>query len=186
MKDVLLFWIQWAGKWTQAHALIEAFPWLYSYFSSWDMFRALTWAPNAIGDYVKDIIERGDLISDEVTLALFDAYIQTVIDVEKKMLLDWFPRTIPQMEKMMKLFKEYNREVIGIQFVIPDEVVIERMKERWRKDDTDEGIARRLESYYEQTQPTIDWFEENGTLIKIDANRSVEEIAQDVKNAVSL
>lgn len=185
MKDVILFWIQGAGKGTQAHMLVEAFPWLFSYFSSGDLFRALTWWDNAIGNYVKDRIERGDLISDDVTISLFDAYIQTVIDEEKKMLIDGFPRTIPQMEKMMPLMKENKRELVGIQFVLPDEVVIARMKERGRKDDTDEGIAHRLEQFYRLTQPTIDWFANNATLIKIDADRTPEEIAADVKKALS-
>jgi len=185
MKDLLLFGIQWAWKWTQAKLIEEAFPDVFSYFSSWDMFRALTSAPNAIGNYVKDRIERGDLISDDVTLWLFDVYVQTVMDEDKSMLLDGFPRTIPQMEKMVGLMKKYERDPVGIQFVIPDDVAIERMLERGRKDDTEESIRHRIELFYEKTQPTIDWFAENWTLIQIDANRSVEEIAEDVKKALS-
>lgn len=184
MKDVLIFGIQWSGKWTQAKLLTEAFPWLFSYFASWDLFRAIIWAENAIGKYLKDRMERWDLISDRVTISLFYVYLQTVIDEGKNMLIDWFPRTIPQMEKMMKLLTKYKREIIGIQFVLSDEVAIERMKGRGRVDDTDEIIRHRIDQFYEKTQPTINRFAEHGTLVKINADRPIEEIAIDVKRVI--
>ncbi len=184
MKDLLLFGIQWSGKWTQSALLQKEYPWLYSYFSTWDIFRAINSTDNAIGNYVKDRIATWQLINDKVTLALFDAYMQTVIDESKNMLLDWFPRTIPQMEVMMDYLQQAHRDVIGIQFVISDDVAMQRMKERWRSDDTDVTIRHRLEQFHQKTQPVIDRFEKHWTLIKINAERKVSEIFEDLDRVI--
>ena len=181
MRDILLFGIQWSGKGTQAHLLTEAFPDKFWYFSSGDIFRAIMSSDNAIGNYLRNRMDSGELINDEVTNSLFKTYFYTVLHDHKFMLLDGFPRTIPQMKEMIKLTELHERPLIGVQLVLPDDVAIERIKERWRADDTDEGIKYRIDQFYEKTQPTIDWFAENVELIQVDANRSVEEIAEDLK-----
>lgn len=161
---------------------MKSFPGLYSYFATGQLFRALIGTDNAIGKYLKERIERGDLIDDKVTVALFNAYVQTVIDEGKQMLLDGFPRTLHQMKKTMKIINANNREIVGIQLVLPDDVAIERMEERGRKDDTPESIQHRMDQFYNKTQPMISWFADQETLIKVNADRPIEEVAADIKN----
>lgn len=125
-------------------------------------------------------MKAGDLIKDEVMNALFEAYVHTVLHDEKYMLLDGYPRTVPQIEGAHTLIQEHEREMLGIQFVIPDTVALERMKGRGRADDTPEAMQHRIDQFYANTQPMIDRFENNATLIKIDATKSIEEIHQNV------
>ena len=68
--------------------------------------------PNAIGDYVIDRMNAGFLINDEVPISLFNAYFYTVIDTDKSMLLDGYPRTMQQMEAFLSLCSEKGRIVI--------------------------------------------------------------------------
>jgi len=184
-KDIILFGIQWCGKWTQANKLLDTFLDEFAYLSTGDVFRALTSQPNAIGDYVKKKINSGELIPDDVTIALFHTYFQTVLDSDKNMLLDWYPRTKKQIDNLFKLAEKENRELLGIYFDLSEEEAIERMKWRGRKDDTEDGIRYRLQQYYDKTVPVIDYFESKGKLIKINVDRSIEEIFVDFKKAVA-
>lgn len=141
-------------------------------------------SPNAIGNYLKERMERCDLIDDSVSNAMFEAYFHTIIHDNKYMLLDGFPRTIPQMQNMMGLVKKHNRDLIGIHLVVPDDVVKQRMLERWRNDDTVEWIQHRIDQFYEKTQPTINWFRKNSNLYKIDANRDIEIVANEINTLI--
>lgn len=179
MYDILLFWIQWAGKWTQAKLLLNAMPSSFSYFSSWDIFRALCSAPNAIGDYLQARLNSWELIDNSVTNALFETYFYTVLDEDKHMLLDWFPRSIEQMQSMMKITNQHSRKLLGVQFTLPEEVAVERLMARWRSDDTDDAIKHRISQFYDKTQPVINFFAKHAPLVKVDANRNVEEIHTD-------
>lgn len=185
MYDILLFWIQWAGKWTQAKLLLEALPNQLSYFSSGDIFRALCSSPNAIGDYLKARMDAWELINNSVTNALFETYFYTVLHEEKNMLLDGFPRSIEQMESMMKFTEKHERKLLWVQFTLPENIAIERLMERGRSDDTTEAIKHRIDQFYDKTQPVIDFFCDNAPLIKIDANRSVEEIHKDTVEKIT-
>jgi len=185
MKDLALFGIQGAGKWTQAKLLMEAFPDVYSYFSSGDLFRAITkWGDNAIWNYVKNRIENWLLINDNVTNTLFQAYMHTVIDEKKHMLLDGYPRTINQLDDIFRLLDQEKRHIMGIQFVIPDDVAIQRMLARGRKDDNPDAIKLRIAQYYEKTEPVITYFGQHSDLIKIDATQNIDKISAEVKKYV--
>ncbi len=184
VKDLVFFGIQGSGKGTQAQKLIEVQPDIYSYFSGGDIFRALMSAPNAIGDYVKKTINKWILIDDKVTIALFQSYFYSVLDEKKAMLLDGYPRTKEQVDDLFVLAERENRNLFGIQFDLSEEKAIERALLRWRDDDTEEGIRLRIKQYYEKTQPVIDYFDQKGSLIKINADQSIEEIFEDLKNIV--
>jgi adenylate kinase len=149
---------------------------MFSYLSTGDVFRALSSAPNAIGDYVKDRIASGQLIDDKVTNAIFESYYFTVTDSDKYMLLDGYPRSVNQMRMMIAFLMQQKRKVIGINFALDDTMAIERMKARGRNDDTDESIIARITQFKEKTVPVIELFSEHFPVITIDASQSIEEI----------
>lgn len=179
MKDLIIFGIQGSGKWTQAAWLVKRYEWMFSYFSSWDVFRAITSTDNAIGNYLTARMEAGDLINDSVTNSLFETYFYTVLHDSKHMLLDWYPRTLPQMQAMTELFKHYERNIVWVNLVLDKDLAVQRMLERGRADDTPDVIERRIEQFYEKTQPIIDWFEDHFPLVSIDASKTVDEIGAD-------
>lgn len=165
--------------------MVEAYPEAYSYFSSGDVFRALTGAPNAIGDYLKNRLASGQLIDDKVTNALFELYMHSVIDEQKAMLLDGYPRSVAQLEMMLEVCKEYGREMVALHFELDEMTAIERMKARGRSDDTEESIAKRIKQYYDITVPMLQVREKAYPVIRIDASQSIESIHAEVKKGIS-
>ncbi len=185
MKDIILFGIQWSWKWTQASLIQENHPDAFSYVSTWNIFRALTkWPDNALWRYVNDRMNSWILIDDKVTNSLFQAYFYSVIDEWKSMLIDWYPRTINQLDDIFRLADLEKREIMGIQFTIPDEVAFERMASRWRDDDTQESMKLRIAQFYEHTVPVINYFSQHVDLITVDATQSIKEIAEQVNKII--
>lgn len=176
MKDLLIFWIPGAGKWTQASLLTKKFGWIYAHLSTWDIFRALTWKPNAIWDYVVDRMNSWKLIDDQVTIALFNAYFYAVLDDEKHMLLDGYPRTVIQLESFLALAKKHNRELLWIYYTLSDEEALKRLIGRWREWETADMLQIRLQEYYIKTKPIIDLFAKHELLVSIDAQWTIGEI----------
>ena len=74
--------------------------------------------------------------------------------------------------------------MVGIWIDVPKEVAVERALQRGRADDTRESVERRINAYYEDTMPTIDYFLHFGQLVKIDGTKSPDEVYQDILNAL--
>jgi len=184
MKDIILFGVPWCGKGTQAELLLEKLGDALSHLSTGDVFRALTSQPNAIGKYVKNRMESGMLIDDQVTIWLFHSYFYTVLDDKKYMLLDGYPRSIEQMNDLQEIAQKNNRKVVWIYFQVFEEETIKRILWRGRPGETEDVIRIRLQEYYTHTQPILDAFSQRWELIKVDANGSVEDIHIDVMKAV--
>lgn len=211
MRDIFLSGIQWSWKWTQADLLIERFPGRFKYFETWCVLRALAWTDNAIWNYLKDTIEAWWLIKDEVVVAIFNVFLQTV-ENKDTLLLDWVLRKIWQTKAICEQMQKAGREFIVLHFDLPDENVYQRLASRivcwkcgnnanwwivwwicekcgWelirREDDSNIGaIKTRIEAFHKETEPWLKWLEEKGWLVHIDANRSVEEIFEDVMKYV--
>ena len=181
MKDIILFGIQWSGKWTQSQLLQDQFGDELSYFSSGDIFRALKSSPNAIGDYLGNRLELGQLISDDVTISMFSFYFSTIVNDGKAMLLDWYPRSLPQLVDLVQQSLHHKREIVGIYFELSREEAKKRMLWRWRPDDTLESVDKRLDLFFEKTLPNIELFSKFFPLIRIDASPSISEVNKKVQ-----
>jgi adenylate kinase family enzyme len=97
-------------------------------------------APNAIGEYLGNRLDTGSLINDKVTEAMFTMYVHTVLDDNKYMLLDGFPRNIKQLQELTSAAKEHGRTLHGIWFTLDRETATTRMLRRGRADDTTSSI----------------------------------------------
>lgn len=113
--------------------MLEKFKGQLSYLSTGEVFRALTSQKNALGDYVKNRMEAGFIINDDLTIKLFEAYLCAVSDEKKYMLLDGYPRTIHQLETLLATLQNTHREVVGIFFKLDTEEAIKRMLLRGRE-----------------------------------------------------
>lgn len=207
MKDIFLSGIQGSWKGTQADLLMKELPNQFKYFETWAILRALSWTDNAIGNYLRHTIETWWLVKDDVVVAIFNVFLQTV-EPENRLLLDGVLRKIWQTEKICELMKKAGRDFLVLHFDLPDELVYERLASRivcgkcwnnahgwqiwWscencggelirRKDDSNiEAIQKRIYSFHTDTELWLKWLEQNGRLVHIDATRSVEEIFADV------
>lgn len=179
LKDIVLFWAQWSGKGTQAKMLLDHFFGQYKYFESGAILRALSTTDNPIGNYVKGFMNKWIMIDNALVVALFDAFYVT-LQSDQAMIVDWFPRNVPQMHSFLDRMYRAKREMVWVWIDVPKDIAIERALKRWRPDDTRESVEKRINTYYEQTMPTIDYFSHFGKLLKIDWTKTPEEVHQEI------
>jgi adenylate kinase len=171
---------QGAGKGTQASLLAEHLG--IPHISTGDIFRANVGAGTELGVLAKTYMDAGDLVPDEVTVAMVAARFDEP-DAGRGFLLDGFPRTVPQADKLGEILIERGEGVDKVILLeVPDEILLERMLARGRADDTAEAISRRLELYHTETKPLLDFYA--GKLVEIDGVGEIDEVQQRILTAL--
>jgi adenylate kinase len=186
--NLLVLGPQGSGKGTQATRLSEAHG--IPHISTGEMFRAAIEAGTELGLRVEPILAAGDLVPDDLTVSLIRARLAEP-DAERGFVLDGFPRNLVQAEGLDVMLGEIGRELDAVLFFdISDEVSVERLrgraKEEGREDDTPEAIARRLAIYHEQTEPVVERYRATGKLVPLHAERSIEQVANEIAEALEL
>lgn len=174
-----------AGKGTQARFIAERFN--IPQIATGDMLRAAVQSESSLGKQVKEIMDRGELVTDEIMIALVKDRISQP-DCKKGFLLDGFPRTIPQAEALKAAHIRINHV---IEINVDDEEIVHRLSGRrfhpvsgrtyhidyhppkifgvdditgealiQREDDKEETVRKRLEVYHAQTKPLIEYYAE--------------------------
>jgi adenylate kinase len=160
-----------AGKGTQAERVADKLG--IAHVSTGDMFRALDDSTD-LGRRVKAIMESGGYVSDEIVIEMLEARIAQD-DARNGYILDGFPRTVPQAEALDDFLGEGGLDAVVL-FEIDTDVIVGRMLERGRADDTDDTIRTRLEVYREQTEPLIGRYEELGLVRRVQAEGDIETV----------
>ena len=184
--NVLLLGPQGAGKGTQAKRISAEYG--IPHIASGEILRAQMDAGTELGRRVKDVYDRGDLVSDDLMIELIRNRLEQS-DTESGFVLDGFPRTTVQAEELESMFTDIGRNfsvIFALQ--IPDEVAFDRLRRRaeleGRADDTDEGIQRRLDNYHRETEPLIEYYRTRGNLVPIHGNRSENEVFAEIQRAL--
>lgn len=184
--NVLLLGPQGAGKGTQAKRIAAEYD--IPHISSGEILRAEMQAGTELGLRVKDVYDRGDLVSDDLMIELIKTRLAQP-DTDGGFILDGFPRTTVQAESLDQMFGDIGRSfnvVFALQ--IPDEVAFERLRKRaeieGRADDTDESIRRRLETYHRETKPLVEYYRVRGNLVPIHGERSENEVFAEIQSAL--
>jgi adenylate kinase len=185
--NILVLGPQGSGKGTQAKRISEEHE--IPHVSTGDMFRALDGSSD-LGREVKEIMDRGDLVPDDVTVRMIRGRLAED-DAGGGFILDGFPRNLPQAEALDAMLREIGRRLDAIFFFdLDDETAKERAlgraHEEGRADDTPETIARRLAIYHEQTEPVVEYYRTTGKLVPLHAARSVEEVYSEIRKALEL
>jgi len=163
-----------AGKGTQAALASTRFG--IPHISTGEMLRAAIASGRPIGETAHAFLDAGQLVPDEVMIDVVRNRISDP-DCARGFLLDGFPRTLAQAEALDHLCAELHCELTNVlDFVVPVEVLEERLLARGRSDDTPEVIAERLRVYERQTRPLSDFYRQRGTLQKVDGVGSIEEL----------
>jgi len=186
LMRLLIFGKQGAGKGTQAARLAahHGIP----HISTGDMFRAEIAAGTEFGQRVDSILAAGELVPDELTIAMIRERLAQD-DARNGFVLDGFPRNLMQAEALDAMLAEIGRGLDAILFFdLPDEVGFERMLKRAqdenRPDDTPEVIRRRLEIYHDETEPIVEHYRATGKLVPLHAARSVEEVYREIQQSL--
>jgi adenylate kinase len=184
--NILLLGPQGAGKGTQAKRIAAEYG--IPHVASGEILRQEMAAGTELGKRVKEIYDRGDLVSDDLMIDLIRNRLEQP-DTEGGFVLDGFPRTTVQAEALDSMMSDIGRNfsvVFALQ--IPDEVAFERLRKRaaleGRADDTDEAIQRRLDNYHRETEPLIEYYRARGSLVPIHGNRTENEVFAEIQSAL--
>jgi adenylate kinase len=183
--NLLVLGPQGAGKGTQSARISAEYG--IPHIATGDMFRALD-TSTELGRKVKEIMDRGDLVPDDVTVAMIEGRLSQP-DAADGFVLDGFPRNLAQAEALDAMLGGIARTLDAILFFdVPDSVGLERALERaateGRSDDTREVISKRLGIYHEQTEPIVEHYRATGKLVPLHAERTIEEVWREISAAL--
>ena len=182
-----------AGKGTQAQRLVQKHGIVQ--LSTGDMLRAAVKAGTIVGLRAKDIMARGELVPDDVVVAIVADRIAEP-DARNGFILDGFPRTVPQAVALDKMLKEKRLKLDGVVELKVDGGILQgrietRMREAaargepLRTDDDPEVLKRRIDAYKEQTAPLVDYYRWQGTLKSVDGMQPIDEVEAAVHRALT-
>jgi adenylate kinase len=183
--NLLVLGPQGAGKGTQAKRISEEYG--IPHVSTGDMFRALD-VSTELGRKVKAIMDTGELVPDEVTIAMIKDRL-TRPDAQDGFVLDGFPRNLAQADALDAMLSGIGRGLDAILFFnVPDDVGLERALKRakleGRSDDTPEVIAKRLDVYHSETEPIVEHYRATGKLVPLHAERSIAEVWDEISKTL--
>jgi adenylate kinase len=174
-----------AGKGTQAKIIAGELG--VPAISTGDIFRANVSGQTELGRKAKTYMDAGDLVPDEITVAMVRDRLEEP-DAAGGFLLDGFPRTIEQGERLRDSLAETGHALDRVlELVVDEEELVRRLSGRrmlvdgkmvQRDDDKPETVRHRLEVHREQTAPLSGWYDEQGLLTRIEAMGSIDEVTE--------
>lgn len=184
--DVLLFGIQGSGKGTQAKIIAQKHG--YTIFEAGSALREIAHTDSDLGRTVASYIDSGHLVPFEIIMDVVGTAVQTVGD--RPMLFDGIPRDADQQKAFDRLMSEHGRDFRCIHLSLTDAVAMERIRKRAemenRADDlSEEYVQRRIALFHEKTEPVISLYRSRGIVHDIDANASVDSIAESISTLIS-
>jgi adenylate kinase len=159
------------------------------------MLRAAVNAGTPVGLRAKDIMARGELVPDDVVVAIVADRIQQP-DASRGFILDGFPRTVPQAHALDRMLAEKGMKLDAvIELKVDEDILVERMKTRVeqmkargetpRADDDPEVLHRRLIAYRDQTAPLSGYFQLQSVLRSVDGMAAIEKVAEAIDQVLA-
>lgn len=170
---IVLIGIQGAGKSTQGNLLSETLG--IPYLSSGHIFREMAKEKSALGRYVKETINSGILIPDDMTIKVINEYLSKP-EYTNGYILDGFPRTVTQA-------KEFRNGIdFAIYLDVSDREALWRIAGRVtdREDETLQAIRKRIESFYIYTRPVVTYYRRTRKLLHVNGEQSIEKIFREI------
>jgi adenylate kinase len=182
-----------AGKGTQAQRLVSKYGIVH--LSSGDMLRAAAAAGTPVGLLAKGLIDHGELVPDEMVVAIIAERIDRA-DAKAGFILDGFPRTVPQAQALERLLDQRGLQLDAvIQLRVDEGILLARIEKRvadmiarsqpLRADDNSDVLKGRLAAYRAQTAPLVDYYAAKSMLTSVDGMAPIEEVAAAVDRALA-
>lgn len=208
-KYIVLLGPPGAGKGTQAQAISNKLG--LPHISSGDLFRENLKNQTDLGKLAKGFIDRGELVPDDVTIAMIKDRLGRE-DCKPGALLDGFPRTPAQADALAEMLVGFAGRVNGVPYIkVAEKVLIERLTGRWtcraqghvfhakfnppkkagvcdvdgselyqREDDKAETVINRIQVYFQQTRPLIEYYQKAGLLLEVDGKQPIPRVTADL------
>lgn len=195
-----MFGIQGSGKGTQSKLLKDYYE--MAYFETGAELRKLAQEDSELGHKVKNIIEAGHLVDNDVVMEIVENFMKSVPE-GKSVIFDGIPRKMEQKETLDALLNEHGREFKVVILDLSEEQALDRLTKRricskckevypakydkdecekcggkliTRTDDNAESIKVRLKAFTDETMPVVKKYEEEGKLIHVDGSGAIEEV----------
>jgi len=182
-----------AGKGTQARKLVDSRNMVQ--LSTGDMLREAKTSGTEMGMMVAAVMDRGDLVTDEIVIGLIREKLEAGGD-HGGFIFDGFPRTLAQADALGELLSETGQSLDHvIALAVNDDVLVERILGRAadvaaaggtaRADDNEESLKTRLMAYYKQTSPLIGYYHAKGDLTSVDGLASMDDVASSIARVLA-
>ena len=187
MLNLVLFGPPGAGKGTQSNLLIEKYSLIH--LSTGDILRGEIAAGTVLGLEAKILMDRGDLVPDEVVIGMISSKLDNNPSANG-FIFDGFPRTSAQAEALDNLLEEKRTSISAmISLKVEDEELIKRLlsrgKDSGRADDQDESIiANRINEYNNKTAPLKEYYSAQNKLSEIEGAGTVKDIAEKLNDVI--
>jgi adenylate kinase len=184
----ILFGPPGSGKGTQAAYITKRYG--LQHVSTGEMLRDEAEKGTELGNEVAPIMAEGNLVPDDLIVRVIESRLKDA-DTQRGVLLDGFPRTVPQAKALDEMLRRSGRKVDLVLFLdVPEDKLIERLlgraKTEGREDDNLETIQNRIEIYHRDTEPVLDHYRDQpGTAIEVvDGDAPILDVARRVRDAV--
>ena len=214
---VILMGAQGAGKGTQAERIAPRYK--LAHLSTGELFRTEIARGSELGARLKGILDRGELVPDDLTISIVDAKLRDIsrgAEPRDGALFDGFPRTAAQAEGLDKVLEARGEQIDRVvEVFVPREKLIERLSGRricpkcgatyhlefnppavdhicdrcgtalvQRPDDTPDAINRRLDIYFSQTEPLLEYYRSRGVLKRVDGDQQSDVVTRAIFKAI--
>ena len=170
-----------AGKGTQASLISETNDYLH--LSTGELLRNEVDKMTTLGIKIKDIINSGKLVNDELVLEIVK---QNLVLSKQGWILDGYPRNTSQADSLTKVLHDLNQPLEKVFYLnLDEEILVKRLINRGRTDDNEKIIRTRLEIYKESTEPLIEYYKNLNILEYIDGDRDLKTISDDIKQKMA-
>jgi adenylate kinase len=177
-----------SGKGTQAALLVEDLG--LPHISTGELLRSAVKAGTELGAKAKAVMDRGELVSDDIMLGLIEERLAQP-DAHAGFILDGYPRNLAQARALDALLERIGQPVDeALQIDVDADMVIARIARRaaeeGRSDDTEEVVRNRMNVYAEQTAPVVDYYAQKGLLSRVLGEGTIEEVFQRIKGVLQM
>lgn len=181
--NLVIFGPPGAGKGTQSKKLVESHG--YVQLSTGDMLRSARDSGTDLGDRVAGIMDRGDLVSDEIVIELIENELETHKSA-KGFIFDGFPRTPAQAESLDGMLRAHGMQVdLVIRLAVNDEDELirrihQRAQDEGRADDSEEILRNRLANYRAQTEALLPYYASQGKVREVNGLESIGTVSSQI------